>query len=123
MVASDDDQEWRAVLATIFEHGQVMGRVLIKHICESLWQRAVKELPATESSSWDFPQSRLDDGVEAALQSDTQCLFALQMLDRNDRVVREAVELVNKNAVKVRHFVFVSVFLSQAAVGELTSAF
>ena len=61
MVASDDDQEWRAVLASIYEHGQVMGRVLVKHVCDSLWQRAVREYSPVESQAWDYPQSRISD--------------------------------------------------------------
>ena len=38
VVAANDDERWRSVLAALYEHGKAMGQILVKHMCETLLQ-------------------------------------------------------------------------------------
>ena len=39
----ENDSKWRSVLASLYEHGHIMGSILIKHIYESLLTRLIEE--------------------------------------------------------------------------------
>ena len=36
VIAKENDEQWRGVLATLYEHGSSMGDMLAKHMCENL---------------------------------------------------------------------------------------
>lgn len=38
VIAKENDEQWRGVLATLYEHGSSMGDMLAKHMCENLLQ-------------------------------------------------------------------------------------
>ena len=40
---TEDDSKWRTVLASLYQHGRVMGGILIKHIYEALLVRLLEE--------------------------------------------------------------------------------
>ena len=39
VIAEEDDEEWRSVLASLYDHSSIMGRILVKHICDTLLTR------------------------------------------------------------------------------------
>ena len=43
LATAEDDSKWRTVLASLYEHGNVMGSILIKHLYESLLERLLVE--------------------------------------------------------------------------------
>ena len=58
----DNDSKWRTVLASLYQHGRVMGAILIKHIYESLLARLLEEQSIVQvpmqPGLWEFPQLR-----------------------------------------------------------------
>ena len=43
VLALGNQEEWRSVLASLYEYGRVMGPVLAKHICDALLQKTVEK--------------------------------------------------------------------------------
>ena len=57
VVAANDDERWRSVLAALYEHGKAMGQILVKHMCETLLQSIERKCGgiAANRSQWYFP--------------------------------------------------------------------
>jgi len=117
VVAATDDEQWRSVLASLYEHGSALGQILVKHMCETLLQRIERECQAVVTPQWDFPQLREQgSGVDPSI-SPVQCLIGLQMLNATDKTVQEAIDLVEHTGAG--HVVLASVFMSYDAVVEI----
>lgn len=60
VLGPENDSEWRTVLASLYEHGFPMSKILTKHMCEQLWQTVVSSQVVGNGSElvadiWDFP--------------------------------------------------------------------
>ena len=52
----ENDEEWRSVLASLYDHSSIMGKILVKHICDTLLTRLQQEVEVSmEPGVWDFP--------------------------------------------------------------------
>ena len=124
VMATENDSEWRTVLASLYEHGNVMGCILVKHLYESLLGRLQTECCSSElemvPGKWDFPQLR-KAGETMPESAQVSCLFSLKLTDPSDEIVREAIRLVETTTVA--HRVFVTTFLNHAAMDSIVRAY
>ena len=123
VVAKENEDEWRSVLASLYEHGSALAPVLVKHMCQRLLKQLKDEFdPTTNASisleSWSFPQV-------ASLNKDSAvngCFIAQKLHNKTDRELSQALDFVKTRPAGTERLTFLSVFLSNHAVNELSQA-
>ena len=99
MLAKSDENKWRSVLASLYEHKSTLAPVLVKCMCESLLETLKKEClgdidASLDPNSWSFDKMKCNDDRRDETDVENACFIAPKLLDSSDRELNRALDFI-----------------------------